>query len=585
MRKLIALFCITLLATASFASGTVSQSDLANSGNEISPVPPGDCTPTAAEAEIIALKRAGQSLFAIPKTESEMEALRGQAATTRMDPPPNDLCIDAQLVTGPYPVQIAGSFTEATVDCPGLLDWNAVWYEIFLPYEVQNVVIDWCDDPEVWDNYGIILMDDCACDDYIIGSYDWACANGNLVLTFHNFAGPGTILYPHYVQDYDLITEDFVFNLNVTTDAPMEGNTCEDPIIIESFPYSHEWVTAGYSDNGHNPSPDVFYEFLLPDEGVYTFTTCMEETYDGYFDTALHILAEDCATVVHTNDDNCDGDYSGWSTITTCLSQGLYYLVVEGSGSESGNYRIEFNYEGSCDPCDPPICPDWGIDEVEPNDGSNGNPPVYDSIAPGETHCGSTWSSGYTRDSDWYQFEVAADTEVEFFLDGEEGHSLALYLVDESSGSPEILATGQPQGACSDYTFIYTIATAGTYSAFVAYDDYYGEGPNSVYTLNWVSLETVNTPDVAPVDINLAQNYPNPFNPGTTIEFSLPVTASVQLAVYDITGHRVALLADGPRPAGNHMVQFDATDMPSGLYFYRLTATGKSVARKMILVN
>ena len=448
------------------------------------------------------------------------------------------------------------------------------WYQFSVPVE-GNVLISLCDGGTNFDSYLRLLSDDCATQ---IDYNDDSCG---LQSEMDVFLSPGSYVicvegYSSYSGDYSLV---------VTTDAPSQGNDCNDPFIIDEFPYSDEWMTYGYGDTGFNPSPDVYYEFLLAEEGVYTFTTCVDETYEGYFDTRILILAEDCETLVYANDDDCEGAYSNWSTITTCLAQGLYYLVIEGYDIESGNYQLECYYEGSCDPCDPPYCPDWGIDEVEPNDGSNSNPPSYDSIAYGETHCGGVWSNNYTRDTDWYQFTVDADSDVDFLLDGEEGHALVLYLLDESSGSPEIIAIGSPQGYCSDHRLTYTIADAGTYSAFVAYDDYYAASPSSEYTLTWLDPDDVPVADGMPQDYELRQNYPNPFNPSTTIEFALPVATQVELTIYDVTGRQVALLLNDVRAAGRHTVQFNATSMPSGLYFYVIQAGEFREAHKMLLVK
>jgi hypothetical protein len=92
-------------------------------------------------------------------------------------------------------------------------------------------------------------------------------------------------------------------------------------------------------------------------------------------------------------------------------------------------------------------------------------------------------------------------------------------------------------------------------------------------------------PATAPTVFQLKQNYPNPFNPTTTIEFVLPLAGPTELAIYDLAGRRVALLFEGPLPAGEHQVTFDGEQLASGLYFYRLTTTDKSVTRKMVLVK
>ena len=88
-----------------------------------------------------------------------------------------------------------------------------------------------------------------------------------------------------------------------------------------------------------------------------------------------------------------------------------------------------------------------------------------------------------------------------------------------------------------------------------------------------------------PAEVALLGNYPNPFNPHTTIRYALPKAGEARLVVYDIVGHEVAVLIDEPKSAGHHTVRFDAADLPSGLYIYRLQAVDKMIARTMILVK
>jgi hypothetical protein len=84
---------------------------------------------------------------------------------------------------------------------------------------------------------------------------------------------------------------------------------------------------------------------------------------------------------------------------------------------------------------------------------------------------------------------------------------------------------------------------------------------------------------------SLQQNYPNPFNPVTTIEYSIPKNSLVTIKVYDIIGREVRTLINSNLVAGNHMVQFDARDLSSGAYFYRITAGDFTDTKKMILTK
>jgi 1,4-alpha-glucan branching enzyme len=93
-----------------------------------------------------------------------------------------------------------------------------------------------------------------------------------------------------------------------------------------------------------------------------------------------------------------------------------------------------------------------------------------------------------------------------------------------------------------------------------------------------------------PADFALEQNYPNPFNPSTTIQFSVQSADRVRLIVYDALGREVAALVDRTMEPGTHTVRFDAGDasgrvLPSGVYFYRMTAGSFTRTRKLVLVR
>ncbi len=89
-----------------------------------------------------------------------------------------------------------------------------------------------------------------------------------------------------------------------------------------------------------------------------------------------------------------------------------------------------------------------------------------------------------------------------------------------------------------------------------------------------------------PVTFALSQNYPNPFNPSTTIQYALPRSGNVALVIYNLLGQEVARLLDGPQSAGDHSVTWNARNVSSGMYFYRLTVDDKPIAvRKMMLLK
>jgi len=88
---------------------------------------------------------------------------------------------------------------------------------------------------------------------------------------------------------------------------------------------------------------------------------------------------------------------------------------------------------------------------------------------------------------------------------------------------------------------------------------------------------------IKPSKFVLYQNYPNPFNPLTTIRYAIPQTSFVSLKMYDILGRQVATLVDEEKPAGTYEVNFDAKNLSSGVYFYRIKA-GEFVQTKKLIV-
>lgn len=91
--------------------------------------------------------------------------------------------------------------------------------------------------------------------------------------------------------------------------------------------------------------------------------------------------------------------------------------------------------------------------------------------------------------------------------------------------------------------------------------------------------------NVLPSSFELSQNFPNPFNPKTMIQYSIPNSSRVRLGVYDIFGKEVANLVDQHQEPGNYRAEFDATNLASGVYFYRLQAGQFSQMKKLLLVR
>lgn len=129
-------------------------------------------------------------------------------------------------------------------------------------------------------------------------------------------------------------------------------------------------------------------------------------------------------------------------------------------------------------------------------------------------------------------------------------------------------------------TALTTLLLAGFLSAAVPAQ---AQDAKSKSTKSAPSVQTV--PTSLPAEFKLSQNYPNPFNPSTSIAFTVPQKSDVAIRIYDLLGREVALVASGVREAGNYTVAFNAGNLPSGIYFYKLIAGEFVETKRMILAK
>jgi len=88
-----------------------------------------------------------------------------------------------------------------------------------------------------------------------------------------------------------------------------------------------------------------------------------------------------------------------------------------------------------------------------------------------------------------------------------------------------------------------------------------------------------------PDNFELSQNYPNPFNPSTTISFNLPKPGIVTLRVYNLMGEEIKTLVEGYKKAGVYRINFNAEDLASGMYLYRLSTNGFTETKKLLFMK
>ena len=118
-----------------------------------------------------------------------------------------------------------------------------------------------------------------------------------------------------------------------------------------------------------------------------------------------------------------------------------------------------------------------------------------------------------------------------------------------------------------------------------AFNQYGVSDWSEIFGFQTEQLSSVSDLNQIPHNFSLSQNYPNPFNPATVIKFSIPKEGKTSLKVYNMLGQEVAALLNQNLSAGSYSVQFNGTNLPSGLYIYVLRAGTKMLSRKMILLK
>jgi len=139
-----------------------------------------------------------------------------------------------------------------------------------------------------------------------------------------------------------------------------------------------------------------------------------------------------------------------------------------------------------------------------------------------------------------------------------------------------------------------TTNTNGAHSVYAV--DVNGDGDIDVLSASWLddrivwyeNLSIVNIVENSnefPTEFRLSQNYPNPFNPSTKIKYQIPELSFVTLKVYDVLGSEILTLVNEEKPAGYYVADFYASNLPSGIYFYRLQTGFVSKSKKMVLMK
>ena len=261
--------------------------------------------------------------------------------------------------------------------------------------------------------------------------------------------------------------------------------------------------------------------------------------------------------------------------------------------------------------------------DVVPNGGfetwSGGNPVgwVTDNVAGIDTpitqssnaHGGASAVAG--RVAMIFTTPIAGVIGITFSVSMKDAALTGYYQFAPTGGDRFFVGVGMSQGGNSIGTGGFTTATAaGSYTQFSIPITYNAGTPNpdsctigitilappaggnphpgTTYLVDDLALTLtsgVNDQRVLPAAFALHQNYPNPFNPSTVIEYVVPSAERVTLSVYNILGEKIATLVNGVVSPGIHTARFDASQLPSGTYIYRMSAGSFVQTRSMTLMK
>lgn len=164
--------------------------------------------------------------------------------------------------------------------------------------------------------------------------------------------------------------------------------------------------------------------------------------------------------------------------------------------------------------------------------------------------------------------------------------SWKFYVKNNSNVSSEIKLTWNITEVPSNFDLILKdVSTGLTVDMRRQYNYRFNAAAGEVREFAFDAVTYIEETSEIPVKYALYQNYPNPFNPLTTIEFDIPEKTSVKLIIYDVLGKDIAVVVDGELEPGKYKVNFNASGLPSGVYFYHLKAGKFSSVKKMILLK
>jgi len=189
----------------------------------------------------------------------------------------------------------------------------------------------------------------------------------------------------------------------------------------------------------------------------------------------------------------------------------------------------------------------------------------YSSLTVQSPNGGEVWLVGETEDITWTDVNVY-DVKIELSADNGSNWSTIAESTPNTGTYSWIVEAQDSSDQC--------LIRITNVDDGLVYD-----ASDAVFTIDIVT-RVEELQENIPTEFNLSQNYPNPFNPVTLIKYQVPNTSHVSIKVYDLTGQEVALLVNEVKEVGTYEIKFDAINLASGVYLYRMVAGDFNLARK-----
>lgn len=169
------------------------------------------------------------------------------------------------------------------------------------------------------------------------------------------------------------------------------------------------------------------------------------------------------------------------------------------------------------------------------------------------------------------------------------GGTLSAFDNNLKLSGTELITNGTKTYSNGKYTYTFNYkapTTTGTYTIYATGLPSKNSGWNfapdkTVKVTTSTSAENLSFP----LDFSLEQNFPNPFNPATAISFTLPFDQLVTITLYDLLGNKVKTISEGFYSSGKHIVDFNASNLTSGVYIYRMESSKFSASKKLLLLK